>query len=151
MRATSIYRIDLPTKKYSGKPAAIDVLPSSPMRMRTHVERFAKYFLREMHTGGLQFEAAEQSNSYGYRQYHGFLFSAEDRYVGAACFRHRPEQDTIKPWVFDWVWIHPYFRRQGHLCSLWPRLEPQFGSFRLSTPIFPAMKEFLFKHGHKAP
>lgn len=146
----SHYRIDLPRKTYSSKPTAVVVTPSSPKSNRNHVERFARYLLREMHYGGIQFEAVEQPTSIGYVPYRAYLFSAEDRYVGAACFRFKPDHCPQTPWLFDWVWLHPYFRRQGHLAALWPDLTPQFGQFRLSEPISPAMQNFLLKHGHKA-
>lgn len=150
MPRSSLYRIDLPIKKYSSTISSVNVLPSSSKLLRLHVERFALYFLGEMRTGGIQFSAAEKSCSPGFRHYHAILVGAEDRHVGAIAFRYRPEQCKECPWILDWIWIHPYFRRAGILTAVWPVVIEQFGIFRLSEPISPAMRQFLLKVRHGA-
>ena len=117
------------------------------MALRQHVERFARYFLREMHTGGIQFEALETPASPGYVEYKAYLFLSEDRYVGAGSFRFRNDQSTEVPWLFDWLWLHPYFRHKGLLSFAWPQFARDVGAFRLAEPISFHMQLFLKKIG----
>lgn len=53
--------------------------PSSPKALRVHAERFARYFVREMHFGSIQFEAAEVPSSIGFVPHRAFLFAREGR------------------------------------------------------------------------
>jgi hypothetical protein len=150
MSPQSYYRIDLPATGWSFKPRLVKVVPSSAKSLRQHVERFARYFLREMHFDGIQFEAAETPQSLGYVPYKAYLFAAQDRYIGAGCFRYREDQDAKIPWLFDWMWLHPYFRREGHLTQAWPALLQEFGTFRLGHPLSISMEAFLRKVGWQA-
>ena len=156
----SYFRIDLPAAAFSASLRIERVEPTTRKALREHVERFARYFLREMHFNGLQFEAAESPQSVGYVPYRAFLFSLQGRYIGAGCFRLRDDQDPVVPWLFDWLWLHPYVRRKGHLSCAWPELIKAFDApdpgtepgslgdddrrpFRLAKPISPAMTGFL--------
>jgi hypothetical protein len=98
-----------------------------------------------MHTGGIQFEASETKLSPWHVPYKAYLFSRQGSYVGAACFRFREDQDKETPWLFDWLWIHPFCRRKGVLSAVWPELNLQVGPFRLAEPISTHMKAFLSK------
>ena len=147
---SSYYVIDLPEAAYSSELRVEPVIPSSSKELREHVERFARYFLREMHTGGIQFEAGEIPESTGYVPYRAYLFAVQDRYIGAGCFRERGDEDSDVPWVFDWLWFHPYFRSRGHLSRAWPVLVSEIGRFRLAYPLSHAMKAFLQKVGWSA-
>jgi len=148
---TFYYLIDLPTKSYSKKPEVRKITPHSPIEVRKYIEQFARYFLREMHFGGVQFEAAEGPNSIGYRPYVAYLLGAEDRYIGGACFRFRDDQSLDHPWILDWVWLHPYFRRRGHLLLAWPEITQAHGAFRIAKPISHAMEGFLASVKYEAP
>jgi len=139
------YRIDLPKRAYSKDLHIAAVVPDSRKVLRDHVERFARYFLREVNTGGIQFEAAETSQSLGYVPYRAYLFAIHDRFIGAGCFRYREYQDPARPWVFDWMWLHPFVRRQGHLTHAWPTLRSDLGDFRLAHPLSSAMECFMRK------
>lgn len=141
------YLIDLPVARYSSEPRLLTVTTATPKPLREHVERFARYFLREMHMGSLQFEAAETPASLGFREYKAYLFAAQDRYVGAACFRYRSEQNVEVPWLFDWLWLHPYFRHKGLLSFAWPAFIREVGKFRLAQPVSLHMQMFLRKVG----
>ena len=79
------------------------VLPSSAMQLRDHVERFARYFLWEMHFNGIQFEASESSDDPGFVKYEAYLLHDSQFFVGAGCFRWREWQDAAPSWSFDWV------------------------------------------------
>jgi hypothetical protein len=144
------FLIDLPKTEYTTQFRVEPVLPSSTREQRECVERFARYFLRERHTGGLQFEAAEASSTLGFVPYQAYLFSIQDRYIGAGCFRHRGQESPDTPWVFDWIWIHPYFRSQGYLTAAWPVFVSTFGRFRLAYPLSRSMSGFLAKIGWQA-
>lgn len=143
----SYYSIDLPIAPYSGSPALVPVHVKSSTELRAHVERFATYFIREM-GGAMPFEASETETSLGYVPYKAFLFRYQDRYAGGACFRYRPDQAADRPWLFTWIWIHPFCRRKGVLTTTWPELKRQVDRFRLAPPISTHMQGFLRKAGH---
>jgi|SRR5450755_1106942 hypothetical protein len=143
----SYYLIDLPSGPQSSDVCLVKVLPSSAEALRTHVERFARYFMREMHFNGLQFEASETQTSLGFVPYKAFLFARQGHYIGAGCFRYRDDQSTTCPWLFDWLWLHPYCRGQGHLTRVWPEFQNEFDQFRCAQPLSTSMKHFLAKVG----
>jgi hypothetical protein len=161
MSPKSYYRIDLCAAAWTSALHLERVEPTSRKDLRRHVERFAHYFLREMHFNGLQFEAKESPQSVGFTPYKAFLFATQGRYIGAACFRLRADQDPDVPWEFDWLWLHPYFRRQSHMTTAWsqlvdafdPRVKPSLPRiaghqpFRLARPISQSMERFLQKIG----
>ena len=66
--------------------------------------------------------------------------------VGACCFREREWIDA-KAWALQWVWLHPYARRQGVLASAWPHFRRRYGDFHVEGPLSPAMKGFLARMG----
>ena len=139
------FHIDLPDAPYTARPTLVPVGPQSSIDLRDEVERFARYFLREMHTGGIQFEASETEQSPWHVPYKAFLLAREGNYVGAACFRYREDQDKVVPWLFDWLWIHPFCRHKGILTAVWGELNTQVGAFRLAQPISAHMQAFLGK------
>ena len=148
MSTRSHYLIDLPSTSFSSDTRLEGVLPGSAKRLRLHVERFARYFLREMRFGGIQFEAAETPDTAGYVPFKAFLLAAEGRYIGAGCFRNRIEECETIPWVFDWLWLHPFCRRRGHLSYVWPALLAEMGHFRCAKPLSVSMERFLAKMGY---
>ena len=146
----SPYLIDVPAVNSSSSERLVPVYVKSLTALREHVERFARYFLREMNTGGIQFNAAETEKTWGYVPYKAFLFAREGHFVGAACFRYRDYEDKGNPWVFDWIWICPFWRRRGVLAQSWPDINAQVGRFRLAHPVSPHMQAFLSKVGNNA-
>lgn len=143
----TFYTISLPQVSGQAPNSPHAVLPESPKRMREHVERFARYFLREMHTGGIQFEATESPHSPCYVPYKAYLFNDRYHFFGAGCFRWRELQDAPASWSLDWLWLHPYFRSQGHLTRAWSVFEASHENFRLARPLSPGMQAFLRKIG----
>ena len=81
---------------------------SSPRDDRHVVETFARYFLRELRYGSIQFEATEGAAESGDVPYTAYLFVHEAIYVGACCFRWREWLDMPAMWSLDWVWLHPF-------------------------------------------
>jgi hypothetical protein len=139
--------ISLPKAEWAATPRLKLVEPSSLRLLRNHVERFALYFLRELHTGSIQFEAAETPDTPGYVPYEAYLFLEQDRYVGACCFRDRRYEQLIAAWSLDWAWIHPYFRFKHHLTNAWPRFAEEYGRFHLAKPLSRSMQAFVRKVG----
>jgi hypothetical protein len=45
----------------------------------------------------------------------------------------------------EWIWIHPYCRRQGLLSKAWPEFEKMFPGFEPDPPLSPAMQAFVAK------
>ena len=164
--ATPYYRIDLPKipQEYENV-TLVNVLPSSPLPLRREVERFACYFGRECRCDFVQFDAGKAAASdlerYSYdsdSSYTAYLFADGEEqaetngamfWVGAGCFRIRQyeELDNMPVEVFDWAWIHPYFRSRGILSSHWERLRRWHGDFLISqTWLFPPMRKFALMY-----
>ena len=117
---------------------------------RYAVETFAKYFLREMHVGSLQFESTEHCTNRDSVPYVAYLFIHEATYIGACCFRTRELENLSTTWSMDWAWIHPFRRSQGHLSRAWPSLQIELGDFDVAEPTSKAMNAFLGKMAHRA-
>lgn len=154
------YSLSLPVQTLTiwRPPNPLLVLPSSPVRLRRHVERFALHFKRERHFSFAQFSAEETSNKPDFVPWEAYLFheSADDdlrddnqrttrrRFFGACCFRLREGADAQK-WSLDWVWLHPYFRESGHLTAAWSDFCRRYGMFSIEEPTSCGMRIFLEK------
>jgi hypothetical protein len=164
--ATPYYRIDLPKipQEYESE-TLLTVLPGSPLPLRREVDRFAYYFRREFHYDFVQFDAGKAAASdlecYSFdsdSSYTAYLFAdCEERaetnggmfWVGAGCFRIRQYEnlDNLPVEVFDWAWIHPYFRSRGILSSHWKRLRRRHGDFLMwQTPFSPTVRKFALQN-----
>jgi hypothetical protein len=149
------YRIELPEIMDIPDPDISqlhEVTRRSPRKLREEVERFAYYFKREAHTDFPPFAAHE--NRHENDDYRAYLFSYQPSYreprvwAGAACFRwRRIEGCPQHVWALQWIWLHPYCRRQGLLSAAWPELEQKHGEFIIEGRLSPAMKEFLKSRG----
>ncbi len=51
----------------------------------------------------------------------------------------------------QWIWFHPYFRRQGLLTEAWPKFKEEFGNFCCEPPLSDAMETFLSKIKNNPP
>ena len=72
--------------------------------------------------------------------------------IGAALFSRGRWAKIGERWSLSWVWLHPLFRRQGHLRRAWPRFKSLYGAdFPVVPPWSPAMKSFLTAMGHAGP
>ncbi|MCU0348053.1 MAG: hypothetical protein MUC59_14015 [Saprospiraceae bacterium] len=155
------YTIKLPTVICDSGLELIEVTDSSPKGHRNAVEQFATYFRREMHFGFVQYSANEPSGgryepfipTVAYLFTHtGFLHYNKSgkstlKAFGACCFRERERADGSKGWELDWVWVHPYKRRQGILGRHWDCFQRRFGAFTLCPPISEGMQRFMEKLG----
>ena len=116
----------------------------SPMAHKRAVEAFAYYFRREFQYGFVQYDASEYTSN---QDTLAFLWTVEhdvhiDISVGACCFRWRDESNQ---WALQWIWLHPYCRRQGRLSETWIAFKNWFGDFDVEPPLSEAMKRFVDK------
>jgi len=56
---------------------------------------------------------------------------------GACCFRQRGLTHAMQ-----WIWLHPYARRRGHLTAAWNYFRTRFGPFLVEPPYSTAMEHF---------
>ena len=124
-----------------------EVTRHSPRPHKNAVYRLASYFRRELNYDFVQYHPNDTDD------YRAFIWD-EHRYeslarphsvVGAACFRWREWTDAPHGYALQWVWIHPFFRRQGLLREAWPHFQEQFKDFVAEAPLSLAMKQFLKK------
>ena len=151
------YTIKLPAVICDSDLELIEVNDLSPAGHRKAVEHFAYYFRREMDFSFVQYSASEPSGG-RFEPYiptvaylftnTGFLHYNKSgkstlRAMGACCFRKREREDGSEAWELDWVWVHPFKRRQGILSGHWDVFKRKFGEFTLCLPVSDGMKKFL--------
>ena len=68
--------------------------------------------------------------------------------VGAVFFDWVQGKNYPPCHVLEWVWLHPFLRRRGHLSKIWPYFTQRFGSFHVSHPRSYAMEKMLEKVGY---
>lgn len=147
------YDISMPRLNYSGisSDTPILVTRSSSLKARKAVERVAVYFRREFEYDFVQFSALEKDDDYrAYLWTPGSLrryLGEEAVVVGACCFRWRQWENAPHGWALQWVWFHPYARRQGYLSDAWANFRSLYGQFFIEPPLSQAMEAFLLKHG----
>lgn len=107
--------------------------------LRRAVERCAIYFRREFRYDFVQYSADEL----GHPKDRAFLWEARSVVVGACSFRWVEWEDADASYTMDWVWFHPYERRQGNLSSAWLYFRRRFGRFHVEQPLSDAMEAFL--------
>lgn len=146
-RESEYYTISLPRAEPARGSRLWRVYPHSSKLQRNAVERFARYFLRERHTGGIQFEAAETPNTLGFVPYEAYLFREEARYIGACCFRKREPTSSPTGYELDWAWLHPYFRMQGRFSEAFLAFRVAYGNFSMAQPLSPGMIGVARKFG----
>lgn len=134
------------------------ILSSSPVSPRRAVYQCARYFQKERGYDFTQYAAPPLRDEPTARAFlffdpDGFLAhpgSGQARYapgstvIGATCFRRRWYSGE-PVWVLQWIWLHPYVRRHGHLTAYWPYFKARFGDFAVSAPLSDTMQTFLTK------
>lgn len=120
------------------------VSAKSPGSHKRAVEILAHYFRREFRYDFLQYSSEEKQDD---DRLLAFMWTAGSppsvSVVGACCFRWREWEGMDSDWAMQWVWLHPYFRRQGLLTRSWPAFGRLFKSFYVEQPLSVAMVEFL--------
>jgi hypothetical protein len=116
------------------------VTAKSNMALRVAADNCAGFFLRE-HGYMRQFDRFDIDE-----KYRAYLWGepAEGRVkiYGACCFRFR-EYEKGGSYAMQWMWLHPYARRKGHLTAAWPYFRKRFGAFIAEPPYTEAMEAFL--------
>jgi hypothetical protein len=153
--ATAVHECDL------AFPVGLLLVTSkSPKPYKKAVEKIATFFQREMGFDFPQYQAFEYSHSHRFPRtvmtdadLRSFLWYDTDKFnrglnqwpsIGACSFRFKRFKDC-EAWVIDWVWIHPYERRHGHLTKTWPFFKAMFGEFGITNPVSPSMRAFWEK------
>jgi hypothetical protein len=143
----SLYRGDYPSL------LGLDLLPvvsNAPSAARRAVWQFADYFRREFIMNAAQDSDVGVGDD---QKCVAFLWQCrlageENRVLGACCFQDRQLDDTPHAWSLQWVWLHPFERRRGHLSRAWPYFAARFGPFYVEPPWTDAMQAFLTKKNH---
>ncbi|MCC3407861.1 MAG: hypothetical protein JGK17_20160 [Microcoleus sp. PH2017_10_PVI_O_A] len=150
MRAIEPKTIDIVCPLISGNylDNPIKVTTKSPKTYRKAVYLIAQFFRREFGYDFTQYgyEGEETDpNSVAFLWIHpeaeGYSKEFKVPCIGACCFRLRPSGYGLQ-----WIWLHPYLRRQGLLSDTWPEFINEFGKFSVEHPLSDAMKAFLNKH-----
>jgi len=117
------------------------VTAKSKMPLREAADNCATFFLTEQ--GYMR-----QFDRYDKGTYLAYIWGepAEGRVAvyGACCFRLR-EYKTGSNYAMQWIWLHPYARRKGHLSAAWPYFRKRFGAFLVEPPYSDGMEAFLAK------
>ncbi|MCK4120398.1 hypothetical protein ACI2UK_27030 [Ralstonia nicotianae] len=155
---SDFYSLTLPVIRHNwlGGGSPLHVGPGAPIVLLRAVEKLARYFKRELGFDFVQFEAAETPGAPDFVPYEAYLFHelardkltenqpAPQRVVGACCFRWREWEGREPGWSLDWVWMHPYFRRRGHLNGAWPSFQKRYGhEFHIAPPLSIEMQAFI--------
>lgn len=116
------------------------VTAKSKMPLREAAENCNTFLIRE-HDYKRQFDRYDDGE-----KYRAYLWGepAEGRVAiyGACCFRFR-EYENGSAYAMQWIWLHPYARRRGHLSAAWPYFRKRFGAFVVEAPYSAGMEAFL--------
>ena len=134
------------------------VTKDSPLLHKKGVQAFASYFRRETGYDSRQFAVSEYGNDNNRSQgdwvttddnTRSFLWcDTEDGPCPWDTFGGCTFRKKAAFWKLDWVWLHPYERRKGHLQSAWPFFRSMFGIFIVQKPLSNAMKQFIKRIGY---
>lgn len=112
------------------------------------VEQLARYFQREFNYDFLPYTVGEHMHE-GDSRIQPYLFFSSQEYndivarpIGACGFMLPRDYEHC---VMNWVWMHPYARRKGHLTKVWPYFRRRYEDFRIMTPLSESMDAFLKK------
>lgn len=125
------------------------IIPSDkPHSCRPLLERMGYFLKREQKYDSPTYSAEEcSSNRFGhlFGQMYGVGVS---RAIGGACFSYENWSNAPASYCLEWVWIHPYFRRNSILTGAWSHFQKRHGDFMPMPPYSRAMLAFLKKIGH---
>jgi hypothetical protein len=154
--ATDIIAPRLPGGLVDRQASLTRVTAQSALPLRRAVFQCARYFRHEMRYDFIQYgqdgrETDPDHVAFLWPDPQALRFAGNDDVlvpaVGAGCFRWRQWQDAPHGWALQWLWLHPYQRRQGLLTAAWPAFRDEFGDFVCEPPLSDAMKGFLAKRG----
>ena len=125
------------------KTTLYPITQKTPLLAREATAIIGYYFRREFRYDFPPYEAHDHGDARGciflITQQEGDTLDA----VGAIGFRWREYTNAPEQLVLAWVWIHPFFRRQGILTAHWDMLKRLYGNFKVEPPLSKAMDAFL--------
>lgn len=122
------------------------ITAKTPFPARQATEIIGGYFNREWGSGGPPYQAHEHEDERDRIFVLTRKKDGETEYaIGAIIFRWRNYSDAPGELVLNWVWIHPFLRRQGILTAYWGLFRRLYGNFFVEPPLSPAMESFLKK------
>lgn len=145
----------LPGGLFTHNPTRVTI--DSPLPLRRAVYRLACYFRREFHYDFIQYEYEGRETD---PKHVAFLWPCENARhccgndtftipaIGACCFRwrkyiHEETSEKYEGYALQWIWLHPFCRRQRLLSDAWPQFREQLGDFLVEPPYSDAMEAFL--------
>jgi hypothetical protein len=125
----------------------VRVTVKSPKAYREAVYRIATFFRYEFNYDAVQYDnEGEESDSdhIAFLWIHPEAYGSSNEFkvpcIGACCFRLRESG-----YALQWIWFHPYLRRNGLLTNAWDEFVNEFGNFNVEPPLSDAMQAFLKK------
>lgn len=125
------------------------VTRKSKRTYRAAVDTLGLYILREMHYDSTLFWIDDRDD---YKAFllstYSYKSSSHRLIIGAGCFRNRNDEPPITKedrWALQWVWIHPFMRKEGWLSFAWPHLHELCPGFSVEQPVSYAMQQFIKK------
>jgi hypothetical protein len=137
-----LFTIELPRPTKGIDKELVEVDPLSPLAHLRIVEQFGYFFKREFRYDIPPFEA-------GVSGQRNWIFASQRpdpdwRAFGACGFERKFLDESHPFWLLEWIWLHPYFRRQGSLKKAWPVFLAELGGpFEVQPPLSKAMLGFL--------
>lgn len=124
---------------------------NKPHRCRPLLERMGYFIKREEHYD-FPLYSADKLEEEGFGHLFGNPYGGgASRAVGGGAFNFEKWSDADPSYCLEWVWIHPYFRRQGILAAAWENWRSKYGEFAIRPPYSRAMLAFLIKVNHPNP
>lgn len=136
-----------------GKCNNYDIIPKTELisitskKLCHYISKYSLYFKREFQYDFISFYNNKQIQ-FGNRNINPFIILGENRHfhdetkilqVGACEFNYHSDEE----WVLEWVWIHPFLRRQKYLSNVWGIFNKLYGDFKIREPLSYAMEKFI--------
>lgn len=140
----------------------VEVPLSAPIRYRKAVQTIARFFGREGHYDSMPYSPYEQPENpevvFMWLKEYIDVQNRQHRAVayGACMFEVYGSTERPVPQL-EWIWLHPFARREGSLSRAWPYFQKRFGVYqrgkirkdlnalgiRLRPPLSLGMQAFL--------
>lgn len=125
---------------------SFEIRVASGRIFRDAVEQLGRYFRREFSYDFLPYTAREHERVGDGTLQAYLLFDPVEvrdvvlRPIGACSFLLRQDR-----WMMNWIWLHPFARRRGHLTKAWQFFHKCYNNFDVQHPLSSAMESFLYK------
>jgi hypothetical protein len=152
------YTIDAPSFRNPAKKFRVGNLPammehwripsSIEHKSRLAIERIGYFIKRERDYDFPPYDGSRVEDGVFAHLFAVPYTHISSRAVGAAVFSADEPGCKDSGYCLEWVWIHPYFRRDGILTRAWEVFRRQYGDFSVAAPYSPSMLAFLKKVQH---